>query len=582
MIKVNLQGFTESLIQTTTELGVDISVIKAHETVERIRFSIDRFEVKRLSKKTPKELKTILLSLVKDFGLALSMQFIIGSKTILKLSSTISDEEITKLLGKVREGVKPRLDFDLNKSMLLKGLFPPENYPNIVARFFFFPDALQNALSIPLTRLETKDGLWHEVDDQHRLVIIIPDREIKLVGEYLIIIGGKNLEQLPTFLSLPKPSDNELVQRMRDQALDPLSPVKWVYFKLKFLTPPHLHVKGDAQSDDNIAQTLYTQLINLCLIYCADRTKGPAEDDLDKDGYAAEWRSTFIEESHAFDVVWTGSTKIPKLNTKQWSDPLAWSDIISFAFADKIYSFDKLKIIQLAVAHNLESVKLESSYKEVVSRAQKIREYAYLSWENFIEGKIKEYFAQLRDVESAVESVTEKFVEHVDALTKTVFDNALAAVGVLIGTFIAAAFHDKFNPWLFWVGIIVYLVYLMIFPNWLGLGFMRERFDKTVVAFEKRREDFKSRLNPTVVESIVGKVVSEWTNIFNTWFRRAKIIYRFVAVFLIFIAIVVTFVTSAGLIGTTISPTDTPSLIPTQIISETNTPAPIPMTAATP
>ncbi len=583
MTIISWQNLSDSLIQNAVKLGIDIPYLKAHEEVERLQFSIERVSGAELSKLTQHEIREILFSMTEMFGSALSLRFILHSKTILQTDSVISDTEIDDLLEIIRDGLEPRLDFNLDKKQVLATILPPEKYPHVIIRLFLFPESLQSALSAPLTRLEYKDGLWDEMDDQHRLVIIVPDREINLMGEYLIVVGGKALEKLPAYLELPKPLSDELVQRIRNQALDPLSPIKWVYFKLKFLTPLHLHVDGEAQIDDSIAEALYTQLMNLCLIYSADRTKGPANDDLDREGNAAEWRATFTQQGHIFEVVWNGKTRIPRLDTNRWANPLAWSNIISFAYCDKIYSFDRLRIVQLTVAHNLEGLGTDVSYNEVVSQSLKIQKYAYDSWGNFIEGKIKEYFAQLRDVESAVDAVTEKFQEQVGTLTRTVFENALTADGDLIGTFIAAAFHDKFNPWLFWIGIVVYLLYLMIFPHWLGLKLMQERFDQTLAAFEKRYSDFKSRLSATVVDGIVGNVISRWKGYFYIWSGRAKFIYRAVAVFLLVIAILVTLATSVEkntLLSAT--PTLTSTLVPSTLPSETPSPLALPSSVSSP
>ncbi len=577
MTAINWLKLTNPLFQAAAKLGIDVSDLKAREQVERVQYSVERLSGIELSQQTPQELKVTLLTLVETYGSSMSLRFILGAKTLLQLRPGIPDKEIEDLLEKIRDGLEPRIDLNLDKRQLLTELLPPESHPHVVARLFFFPEALQRALSTPLPRLEAKNGLWYEMDDQHRLIIIVPDQEISLIGEYLVVLGGKALEQLPTYLAWPEPSLGKLTARMRDQALHPLSPVKWIYFKLKLLTPVHLHVEGMVQTDDPIAPALYTQLLNLCLIYTADRTKGPTEGDLEKEGSAAEWHSTFTEREHITEVVWNGETRAQESNADLQSNSLAWSEMVSFAYTDTIYSFDRLRIIQLTTANYLEDVGTDLSYDKIVSRASQIHKRIRNSWEAFIEGKIKEYFTQLRDIEQAVDTATEKFQGQFDALTRSVFENMLATVGVLIGTFIAAAFRDKFNLGLFWIGIIVYLVYLSIFPNWLGLQATRERFDRTVASFEKRVRDFKSRLSPSVVDTIVGDVLSHWKSQFERWFRRARLIYGTVAIILLLIAIAVTIVTSVNpetlSIGTTPTPTGVVTAIPSSTLSLSATPS---------
>jgi len=563
---------TNRLLQAADTLGMDITELKGGEQVDQLRYYAERFSGERLSRQTASDLRELLMELWDTFGEALSMRFLLGASTLLQVGPRLTDDQVENLLQNIHNGVEPTLDLTLDKYQFVRKRISPDEHPNAVIKLFFFADALCRAISVPLTYLEHPDQLWYKADDQHRLIIIIPENEIHLSGEFLVVLGGKALGQLNNYLKLPEPASGELVKRMRDQALDPLSPVKWIYFKLKYLTPIHLQVDGVAAMNDPIAEALYTQLINLCLIYSADRTKGPADDDVQREGDAAEWRVTFTEQGHTIEAIWDSTTKIPEFGTNRWDNPLAWCNVLAFAYNDKIYSFEKLKIIQLTVAHSLENDGSESSYDKLVTQAPRIQKYVYDSWQNFVEEKIKEYFAQLRDIESTVDTVTEKFQEQVDTLTRTVFENALTAVGVLIGTFIAAAFQDKFNPWIFWIGVIAYLSYLIIFPHWLGLKFLRERFDRTVLAFDKRCRDFKNRLNASVVDDIVGDVVGQWRILFNSWHKRAQSIYRVVAFLLLVIAFIVTAVTSNGLMTTAVSATGTPTQISNPTVSETSTP----------
>jgi hypothetical protein len=570
-------------------LGIALSDLAESEDVEQIRYSTERFSGRDLLQQDVQVLKATLHELTEIYGDALHLQFQLADQSILQVGSDGLDAQLQVLLEKLNREIEPTFSLSLDKSRWLAAQYPSEQYPGVLVRVFFFTDALQRALSYPATALEAEGGLWHSGNDATRLIILIPEHEIKLTGERLVILGGNALQELGAFLDQPELSSNELITRMRKKVLEPVSPVKWVYFKLNHLTPLHLCACGCAESNDPIALALYTQLMNLSLIYLADRTKGPAaREGNEHTEKVTEWRTTFTEQGHTVDIVWNASAHIPVAGNMPWACPLAWCEIVSFAYSDNTYAFDRLKIIQYVIAHSLEGIGPELGYSEILSPERRLIEQIHSSWENFIEGKIKEYFGQLRDIEQAVDAYTEKVQSQFDTLTRSLSDNVLTAVGVLIGTFITAAFREQFGVALFWIITIVYLAYLLIFPHGLGLKASHERFYITTLAFEKRRKNFINRLSAKVVNDIVGDVQEQWQERFNAWFSLAQRTYRIVAGALLMIAIIVTLVASINNKDSQKdSVTTTPGLTPSSvqlILTETpsNPPASTNTTATTP
>jgi hypothetical protein len=181
----------------------------------------------------------------------------------------------------------------------------------------------------------------------------------------------------------------------------------------------------------------------------------------------------------------------------------------------------------------------------------------------FIEGQIKAYFGQLAEIEKAIDAFTEKAENQFDELSRSVTDNALASVGVLVGTFIAAAFRGEFNVALFWVGTTAYLLYLLFFPFWLGLKASKERFDIASNTFKQQKKIFSSRLGKSTVNEIIGKRVKNWASRYRIAYRRAKRVYLSVALVLVLMASLVTWVASSNY---------------SNDLQQTNTPTPITQT----
>lgn len=159
-----------------------------------------------------------------------------------------------------------------------------------------------------------------------------------------------------------------------------------------------------------------------------------------------------------------------------------------------------------------------------------------------MEEKLDKFFGQIKELEQTVDTTTTSYNEQIDALTKTLTENMLAAVGVLVGTFIAAIFTSPFKPLIFLVGAGTYLAYLIIFPIRVGLTSAQQRFESSHKAFRSRRDDFIKRLSQEEVSDIVKGSVRSAERRYIYWFRTTKRLYQWVVM-----TFVLTLIIAAGL-----------------------------------
>lgn len=364
--------------------------------------------------------------------------------------------------------------------------------------------------------------------------------------------------------------------------------LKWTFFNLDFLTPLQLVVseprdKRRIRQDDALALALYERLVELSLIYTADQTKAPRSDSKSlpsssevpasdsnalksdpKTVAPSTWRATYTAESYVAEVAFGHEDALKQaladLNAPSypWDLPLTLATMALWAYTgeqDRVLGrSDRIHVLQGVIAHTLQGNDSLLNYREIVRQAGHLKQEVEWGWAAFVEGKLNVYFSRVRDVEQMVDSLVKSFSEQVQALTKALTDNMLAAVGVVVGSFIAAVFKDKFNSAIFQLGLVVYAIYLVFFPGLIGLISTWQRYRDSLDAFNQRRVEFSKRLFPDEVNKIVGTTVQERQDGFKKWLVIAAIAYVAVVIALVIAAMLV-----PGIVGTSAQVNTTPT-----------------------
>lgn len=367
---------------------------------------------------------------------------------------------------------------------------------------FLFPEALHRALDVPLMELES--GLLADFETATKIIILVPEWEIELRGPHLEIVGGR--AQGSTVVS-PLPAD--VVSAARDL-------LKWVHYELTVLTPMHLEItSASAKKGDTIAEVSYAQWMLCSLLYLANHSRF----DLDR----KQWKATFAAERNSVPV----DLDAAALNGGE-AAARAIGRRTRWVYEGDKQVADRLTIAQNVIAHVLEDSETSVRTRELVRQAEEIAKRVEGGWKAFIGQKLDKYFGQIKQLEDTVDSTSRAYDEQVQALTKALIDSMLAAVGVVIGSFIAAMFKSPFQKYVFWFGTGVYLVYLVAFPIGVGLSVTWIRFRAARAAFATRRKAFEGRLTPEGVDEIVGKTVERRETVFGWWFALTIFLYTVV------------------------------------------------------
>lgn len=473
------------------------------------------FETSRLTAGKLAAFEDLLSELVERYGDAVELQIRHDTWVDIELDPQHPRPALEKFRTTVQEDLTLTLDVTIRKSVVAArwGLINDA----ITTRLYFFSEQLVKSVSGALTKLDSgRDALFQ--DPGRKLVILIPGHDIELDGARLAIIGGIAMtrwKQAIPAVPLSEP-------------LAPLSAqqkVHWIGFQLQTLTPQHLAVEPKLAADSGaitIATALYAHLFVCSLIYLARQTTKHGD---------GSWTSTFISERQEIAIDLAAA---PAVTTKAaWRSALSLAGMAQWTYGTPTEADDRLIIVQRVAVDALQNNTAALNGTEIIRLAEELFERARWGWESYLAGELKKYLSQQKELEETVEKTTRDFSDQVQALTKSVTDSVLAAVAVIVGSFIVAVFKTPFQEVVFQVATSVYAVYLLVFPMFFGLRTAWERFQKSRDTFAVRRENFEKRLTRDPVKKIVEPLVPNTEKWFRKWYWSTVVAYCMVLVVLV-------------------------------------------------
>jgi len=469
---------------------------------------------------------------------------------------TYKPADLEDLYDRVLKREQLLLDLTIDKKELLEQLkFVDAPQANI--KLYFSPSALVQALSVPPSKLEGENrSLLKEFTGEEKFIILVPDNDdFALNGNYLTVLGGQAVADWQTFLPTQDSRQARLnLDYIREQFnKNPRS----TDINPRYLTPLQLFLDWPRQKQDAaaagsapvapppenpIARVLFAQLIAYSLLFLASNSKVKGNRD---EGFADDypWIFTFAEDKYLIrievnSIEEIGAALVFQGGAVPWQSAQTIGSLVSWAYSEERALDNRLILLQVVIASSLQDNNPINNLLELIRRAPDLHERIHRRWNAFMEEKLEKFFGQIKELEQTVDTTTKSYNEQIDALTKTLTENMLAAVGVLVGTFIAAIFTSPFKPLIFLVGAGTYLAYLIIFPMRVGLTSAHQRFESSHKAFRSRRDDFIKRLSQEEVSDIVKGSVRSAERRYIYWFRTTKRLYQLVVMTFVLILIV--------------------------------------------
>lgn len=520
MSQGTLEEAAKAVVAFAMSAGISESDLGGVEESDRLAYQVNLPASRLDDLKEP-----VWRPLVSAWGDALTLRFLVGERRLLEIDTGTSQSTIEGAKSDLSGAHEVTLDLTLRKDELLRRLKVGGHQAQVA--LYLYPRALLAALREPLDKLEGDVlGRYAHAD---RLILLVPLATIHLSGDYLAVLGGAATDRWESVLQA-EPRGGGRARSMRELAPDA---VNWLGFNLKALTPLHLMVqRRDPRLDANgasIACALFDRLTILSLAYTATQVRAPGEP-------AGSWIAAYTVDRYRAELTWSGAGRAATL-TEIEGAALSLGDLAAWAYEEERSARDRLTVVRTEVARSLESQAPAVEVGRLLPLAETLGKRVRAAWESFIQGKLELYYARVREVEEAVDETAKAAREQVKALSKSLTESALAAVGVIVGSFLAAVFKDKVNPDVFRLGLRAYAVYLFVFPGIIGLSSNMLQLREILGGFAKREEAFKQRLDVAEVERIVGESLREGTCHYWVWFTVSCLAYLLMILLLIYATI---------------------------------------------
>lgn len=507
-----LKNPSEALVTFGKVLGIGTETWEEQEELEKLTYDNPDFDCTKAINLTLDQ----IVPLVNTYGDALMCHFILGEFVVLEITPDINDEKLIQFRDQAHHSPKLKFELRLDKAKLIEKL--QGEVPQHCRLFLYlFPNALERFLYCELKSLE--QSLWG-TETKHKVIILVPKHDIWLTGPYLAVLGGEQIENWRN--EVPRePLDIEKVKKMFLTCRENL---KWQESWLQHLTPLHIKIEGRTPPEDPIDNALKVHLVNSIILYTAEKTAG----NIDKPEF-----STYTGTSQNVDVTLAN----PKgyLIEEGKAGIRSLLNILEFAYEDG-WSADRLSFIQISMVQHLYAADPDVRYRFLLHNAANIYNGFKWNWKAFIEGKVDTYTAEVRALEDYITNTSQTFADQIEAMIKSLSDTMLAAVGVLIGSFIAALFQKDFNQTVFKIGMWVYAAYVLIFPLTYNMIYQWHRYKTIDMEFKDRRRRFEERLYKDKVNEIMGTKITDSERRFKIWFIATLIAY----ILVIILAIVAT------------------------------------------
>lgn len=517
-----------TLSEFCRSLGLSQEEITRNETpaMHLVKTEAPAGEIKRL---TPGALQ----SLVKSFGGAVSLTVGFPEAPLLEVVQGQLPADLDKKLAAIhKRDDQTRIHFELklDKEKLLDqhGL----DRSQVKGIYYLFLENLTAFLNSPLPQL---DHLLFESRTKPT-ALILSSATAPYCGPLFYLFGNDDFAAARACVKPPRPATLERIEKYQNTALENLS---WVGFKLEHLTPVHLLCAYPQDGLPEISLALTHHLLTLCILYTANRSS------YNEKQFLAVYASSEQTAALSLGALETGN--------------LEQGDLASLAlwpYSGK--ETDRLTILQSVVAGELAEVNPAQNFGVFVARLKHLLTEARWHHRVFLDGQIGRHFEQVQSVADYITKMTQEVSKALDAVTKGLADNLLAAVGVIVLSLLASLVKSEVQSLIFLIGMRVYAAYLLVFQGiyrmasiWHSYSLLQQETDEQIAVYTQR-------LGKRKVEPLTQPFERRQEQ-FQTWFKLTLGLYVLFGILFWWLGgSLPAYLAQAGVIGATPAPTFTP------------------------
>lgn len=500
------------LIEVAGRIGIDADDIRRAEQPSRLRHT---FTVRgnSLANLRAEDVTT----LQQTYGTSLNVEIRLGELTDLTVDATTQHTEVEEFLDRLVQTNEYEIVIDLNKEELVENELTIPNGWQVY--WFLFTATIEEMLRRGISHFESQ--VWTGEDS--RLMLLISDEDFKASGSFLHVFGAGHLGSSEEALAEPDP-DWSMVKHMKD-ARDRY--ISWEHAWVEHLTPLHFDLAVDVGAGTALDGLLVAQAVKLTVLFTCDRARFRP-----RAGRTAEIRAEFRGQQYSTVVPIDEEMPlgaVPDASMRAMNRLVIWCYRRETGELERDWVQNRLPFVQTRVAETLAVVEEDARLESFARFVPYLLDGLDWQWKAFIEDRVSEYLTKVRQLEGVVERAVAAFARRTATLTKGLSDAVLAAVAVLIGSFIAAAFADPFNEALFRVVVLVYGGYAVLVPGLIGLSSLRGELELLKSEFKHQSDQFRLVMDTNRIDSLIGGRVDSAIKRFDFWFTIAVIGYLLLA-----------------------------------------------------
>lgn len=484
------------------------------------------------------------MNLGKFFGEALTLKIKFGGILLYDQSGEFNSADFEAFQKKLSSGDytgNVNVELKINKLLLAKKIFG--EYNKIMATIIFQEEVLSNVFSNSIIVLDNhmsseadyKDAIF--VNDSCRQVIVVPRLDVFVMGDRLAVVGGKGIEQIEKILEPPQ-FDSSLLGQIRNYSEQN---IKWIRLGPLRLTPFHFDVKVDTNITDPVQNRGFLDRLiwlqfNLSLMYMSDSTA---------------YNKNMSNNEETLKIIFKGASGSSQLDLPLYflegnpvidslqGNAAVWLSTCRWVFENDRDIYDRMAIVQNVVTQTFPGSDGFSRLKQMLLGAKSFFDLLNEHWKAFSEGKIEKYFDKVKQIGEFVETTARSYNEAIDSLIKSLITTMLGEVATVMGSFLGGLFKDPFDPKFLIIGLIIYSLYMAIFPGFILLTNTRSNFNEMKKRMDSQFMELQKQilgLEDTKWESWKEQLESSHSR-FENWFNVT--IWSYVVIFELSMAAVV-------------------------------------------
>lgn len=456
----------------------------------------------------------VVTDLLDAYGAAITADFSLADLPELEIGPALTAEAFAQKKANFVAGDPYQVEVRVDKRALLDAALGPDAAVGSV--HYFFATSVQGLLAQGLGELER--AIWGDATEPRRL--LVGDTDVHRTGAAFQVIGGTSLAGGLPLLPALSEQFRSAVERMRSDRQEQIS---WDYQWVQRLTPLQLQLDGEPGGSE-LEALLAARHLQLCLLHTCDRARRLRGAD---GGWQVQPEYRGGQATVRVPVAETQPVPVPVTAavTAGFAGLIDWCYRLRDEGTTRDWAPDRLQFVQVRIAQVLEHVPEPARFGTLVGQASDLLTALDDQWRAFIDDRFAQYLDKERQLESAVNDVISTFGDKAAELAKGLSDTLLAAVAVLIGSAIAAAFIQPFNAPLFRVGVLAYAGYVLIFPGLYGLGSQVGQFLEIKDSFDHQRRRFESLLSREKTDQIVEGRVTRARKRYWRWFGYTVVGY---------------------------------------------------------